>query len=180
MWECKHCNNNFEFTRNTEKANHSRHCKHNIGRIESYKNIKVAKKNFFAHKLGEFKSFEVICTRCNSTFVVAEREFQHPVKQKYFCSRKCANSTGGKAKAKKYHTDDVAHYVTVAWRHHEKKCIVCKEEKIVAVHHYNEDHDDNNPKNLVPLCPTHHQYIHSKFKIEIIDIVDSYIKNKWG
>jgi hypothetical protein len=54
---------------------------------------------------------------------------------------------------------------------------VCGENKIVAVHHLNEDHADNTISNLVPLCPTHHQYMHSKFKDEILDIVMQYVEN---
>lgn len=180
MWTCKHCSKDFGFIRTTEKANHSRHCISNPQKALSYKNIKKGKDVFFDAKLGQFKNFNVNCFCCGNTIIVKERELQHPVKEQYFCSRSCANSTGGKAKAKRYHGDTVAHYTTVAWRHHEKRCIICGEEKIVAVHHYNKVHSDNDPKNLVPLCPTHHQYMHSRFNIEIIGIVDDYIKNKWG
>ena len=39
-------------------------------------------------------------------FSVIEREKNHPEKDAYFCSRSCANSIGGKAKAVKHHQDD--------------------------------------------------------------------------
>ena len=58
--------------------------------------------------------------------------------------------------------------------------MVCGEKNVVAVHHVNENHDDNDPKNLVPLCPTHHIYMHSKHKYLIEDKVKNYIENKWG
>ena len=54
---------------------------------------------------------------------------------------------------------------------------ICGENKIVSVHHFDENHENNNPENLVPLCPTHHQYIHSSFKNDIFDQVESYVKN---
>ena len=180
MWKCKHCAQSFNFLRATEKANHSRHCLQNPKRLETYKNVKINQRKFFNEKLGEYKNFAVVCSCCEKEFSVREREFQHPKKEQYFCSRNCANSEGGKARSKKHHSDDVAHYCTVAWRHHEKRCVVCGEAKIVAVHHYNEVHSDNDPKNLIPLCPTHHQYMHSRYKQEIIGIVDNYIKNRWG
>lgn len=47
----------------------------------------------------------------------------------------------------------------------------------MAVHHYNENHNNNNIFNLIPLCPTHHVYIHSEFKYLIQNIVDNYIEN---
>lgn len=68
-------------------------------------------------------------------------------------------------------------YRTTCWHYHTKKCVVCNEEKIVEVHHYNHNHSDNRPENLVPLCPTHHQYLHSRYADEIKNIVDSYVKN---
>lgn len=80
----------------------------------------------------------------------------------------------------KYHADDTARYTTVAWRHHKKQCVICGEDKVVAVHHFNENHNDNRPENLVPMCPTHHQYMHSKFKGLIIETVKEYIRSKFG
>ena len=65
----------------------------------------------------------------------------------------------------------------LCFKHHPHKCCVCGEEKIVAVHHYDGNHYNNDPVNLVPLCPTHHSYWHSKFRNLIQDKVDEYVKN---
>ena len=51
-------------------------------------------------------------------------------------------------------------------------------ESAALVHHYDENHYNNDPRNLIPLCPTHHQYVHSRYKDEIICTIDEYIKNK--
>lgn len=72
-------------------------------------------------------------------------------------------------------------HIEIGFHHHPHKCCVCGEEKIVAIHHYDGNHFNNEPSNLVPLCPTHHCYIHSRYKDEIIDKVNAYIeafKNK--
>lgn len=180
MWTCKHCNHDFDFHTMSEKGNHSRHCGANPRRKESYKKVTEGNRNHWDRNLGKLKKFDVSCDCCGKIFAVKEREKQHPKKDKYYCSRSCANSIGGKAKAEKHHYDEVAHYTTIAWRYHEKKCIVCGEENVVAVHHLNENHDDNRPENLVPLCPTHHLYMHSRFRILIQEIVDKYIREKWG
>ena len=71
--------------------------------------------------------------------------------------------------------ENYTRYTTICWKEHKKECIVCGENKIVAVHHYNENHDDNRIENLVPLCPTHHQYMHSRYAEEIKHIVDNYV-----
>jgi len=180
MWKCKHCSHEFDFNRTTEKANHSRHCNMNPTKKSSYEQLKVGQQANVERKLGRLQNYDVSCECCGNTFSVKEREKQFPKRKKYFCSRSCANSSGGKAKAVKYHQDEVAHYTTVAWRHHDKKCLVCGEENVVAVHHVNENHNDNDPKNLVPLCPTHHQYMHSRYRDLVQSQVDDYIKVKWG
>lgn len=65
-------------------------------------------------------------------------------------------------------------YRTTCFLYHGKKCILCPEENIVEVHHYDENRNNNSPKNLIPLCPTHHQYLHSKFKHLVCDKVDAF------
>ena len=40
----------------------------------------------------------------------------------------------------------------------------------------NEDHSDDRIENLVPLCPTHHQYMHSRYKSEILPKVEEYVE----
>lgn len=157
--------------------NHLRWCDKNP-KVEEHK--KKNSEKLIARKDDEFGlvvDHQVTCACCGTEFSVKEREKLFPQKKRYFCSRNCANSEGGKAKAKVHHNDGVARYTTVAWRHHEKKCIVCGESKIVAAHHYNGVHSDNRPENLVPLCPTHHQYVHSRHKKDVMHIVDAYVAN---
>ena len=51
---------------------------------------------YAAHiKYGTIKEFDVNCFVCNETFKVSERTNIFPSKDKYYCSRKCANSIGG-------------------------------------------------------------------------------------
>ena len=68
-------------------------------------------------------------------------------------------------------------YRTTCFHYHKKECVVCKENLIVEVHHYDENHSNNNPENLIPLCPTHHQYMHSGYRDKIASIVDNYKNN---
>lgn len=92
MWKCKHCSNEFDYTRTTEKANHSRHCKSNPDRLDTYKKVKESSNKRITDSLGEIKPFDVVCDCCGATVSVKEREFKFPSKTKYFCSRSCANS----------------------------------------------------------------------------------------
>ncbi len=65
-------------------------------------------------------------------------------------------------------------YRRIGFNHHKKECVVCGENKIVAIHHYDENHNNNSPENLIPLCPTHHQYVHSKYKDDVIEKINFY------
>ena len=51
-------------------------------------------------RYGVFKNFEVICNKCGGKFFVNEREKLFPKKEKYFCSRSCANSRKHSEKTK--------------------------------------------------------------------------------
>lgn len=176
--KCKHCNIEHPGPVGLF-ANHVRWCEKNP-KAAAFRAANVQRGQELGDKrFGELKPFQVVCAACNDVFEVEEREHLFPSKAEYFCSRSCANSTGGKAKALKYHGDDVAGYVTVAWRHHERKCVVCGEHRVVAVHHLNENHNDNDPKNLVPLCPTHHHYMHSRHKELINQQVLDYVEHRW-
>jgi hypothetical protein len=68
-------------------------------------------------------------------------------------------------------------YVTICFNYHKKECVVCKESNIVEVHHFDEDHTNNHPSNLIPLCSTHHRYWHSRYRNLIENTVISYRNN---
>lgn len=93
------------------------------------------------------------------------------------CSRKCANTFFRSGEQNGAWTGE--NYQIICFTHHKKQCIVCNEEKIVAVHHNDHNHKNNDPANLIPLCPTHHQYVHSRYKDEVQPLIDQYI-TEWN
>lgn len=54
---------------------------------------------------------------------------------------------------------------------------MCGECKVVDVHHYDEDHGNKSKENLIPLCPTHHGYVHSRYKQEVIPVIEEFRRN---
>lgn len=178
MWKCKHCNNDFDFKKPSEKANHSRWCAKNPKR-DNTDGLKKAQQKIVENKLGNIKSFSVNCYNCGKQFIVDEREKQFPSKEKYFCCRSCSNSEGGKAKSNKLEEEGLMAYRTLAKKYHEEKCIICGFDKILDVHHINEDNSDNRKDNLVFLCPNHHKMFHSNFKNEIEPFIIEYQMIKW-
>jgi len=175
MWKCKHCEKEFNFNTSSEKANHSRWCKNNPKRNDT-DNLKKARNIVLNEQLGILKDFNVKCYNCSKEFIVNEREKQFPKKEKYFCSKSCANSQGGQANANNLEDTGKMNYRSVAERNHKKQCVVCGFTKIIEVHHINEIHDDNRVENLIFLCPNHHKMYHSKYKEEIIPYIEEYRK----
>lgn len=103
-------------------------------------------------------------------------------KESQTCSYACSNTMfrHGNEGGTQYRTDreliEAGRYRDICFRHHEKKCVYCGEDKIVAVHHLNDDSSDHRPENLIPLCPTHHEYWHSQYRHIVEDAVNEYIR----
>lgn len=99
-------------------------------------------------------------------------------REKMTCSYKCSNThfRSGTNNGN-WKSDEECSYATLCWRYHKKCCAVCNECLVVEIHHYNGDHEDNRPENFVPLCPTHHQYWHSRHRGLIQAKIDEYMKN---
>lgn len=120
-----------------------------------------------------------VCPVCNTSFEtkIGGKE------EKTTCSYSCSNSyfrsginnpNFGKLIC---NNGSYTHYRTICFHYHAKECIICGENKIVSVHHYDNNHKNNDPKNLVPLCPTHHQYVHSRYNSEVQNKIDDYVSN---
>lgn len=126
-------------------------------------------------KLADNRIRDKVCPVC-------EKKFKPGTKTQVTCSYSCSNThfRSGTNNPNYKYGGEQQEYRRICFAHHPKECIVCGEDKIVAVHHYDENHHNNDITNLVPLCPTHHQYMHSKYKALISDIVDEWRRLKLG
>lgn len=93
------------------------------------------------------------------------------------CGYSCSNKHFRSGPNNGNWNDDAFH--TTCFHFHKKECVVCGESNIVEVHHLDENHNNNDPSNLIPLCPNHHQYWHSRFKHLVEPVINEYIK-KWS
>lgn len=118
----------------------------------------------------KYENVEKTCPICTNTFIVKQGDPKEATTCSYACSNKHFRSGFNSPNLKIGNN-----YRTTCFLYHQKKCIICGEYKIVEVHHYDENHDNNEPLNLVPMCPTHHQYMHSRYKHEISEQVDKYV-----
>ncbi len=95
-------------------------------------------------------------------------------KTKTTCSHACANTYFRSKIDHPNWSDDF--YRSTCFFYHKRECVICGEDKVVEVHHLDENRKKNDPRNFVPLCPTHHRYWHSRYKPEIEDKVMYYVK----
>jgi hypothetical protein len=119
------------------------------------------------------------CPVCNKTFTTNLGQKREQI----VCSHSCSNTffRSGVNNPNWKDPEDKKDYRSICFMYHKKECVICKENLIVAVHHLDENHNNNSPENLVPLCPTHHQYWHSKYKhlieSKVLDYINNYIKS---
>lgn len=89
---CKFCGLEKEYKNFQQFGSHVASCYQNPNfsiRIRKTREFNLQATN---NKLGELKLFKVNCFKCSKEFEVKERTKQFPKKEKYFCSRRCANS----------------------------------------------------------------------------------------
>ena len=88
---CKYCNTKFLDVNGRWFSNHVRWCDKNPN-SRNINNVITAIKKTNVDRFGEFKDFSVECFNCGNNFIVNEREKLFPQKEKYFCTRSCANT----------------------------------------------------------------------------------------
>lgn len=159
-----------------------------------YQNSKQHKENF---KKARLKALEIklICKYCSITRTkanIVRHEnscYLNPINKKLcpICSKPIKhyrhNTVCGHSCSNKHFRTGPNHgnwkesaYVSTCFHYHKKECVICKEHRVVEVHHLDENHNNNSPDNLIPLCPTHHKYWHSRHKHLIEQQVLQYIK----
>ena len=138
---------------------------------EEYKR-KQAEKN--DRLFGPITQHNKTCECCGNAFVFEGRVKSKAFTKAKYCSRACANNR------QKWWNENATHYRTIAFQSWKQECAICGFDKIVAVHHIGENHDNNDPHNLIPLCPNHHEMVHSKWKKEILPLIEEAVIQRLG
>lgn len=128
-----------------------------------------------SQKNRKYKYIIKKCPICNKKFQTK----QNFKKEKTTCSHSCANTyfrSGLNSPNYQKALLNNKNYRTICFNYHKKKCVCCNESLIVEVHHFDENKKNNSPDNLIPLCPTHHRYQHSRYKNLIYDQIVKYRK----
>lgn len=106
----------------------------------------------------ECKYDEAECCYCHKKFKRLKSQLNKDNKTgKVFCSKECSNHYKNEKVMK---LDDGTAYRRNAFLHYPHKCAICgycEDERILEVHHLDENRLNNNIKNLVILCPNCHK-----------------------
>lgn len=129
-------------------------------------------------KYNPKRKYELIQKECP----VCKTKFKTPKgskDEKTVCSRSCSNTyfrSGENNPNFKGEEKDQA-YRYICFKHHPKKCCICGFDHIVDVHHMDCNKTNNDPKNLIPLCPNHHRMFHSRYRQLVSPLIEDYIMN---
>ena len=96
------------------------------------------------------------CPVCGNCF---ETQLGHP-REKQTCSYSCSNTHFRSGENNPNWKEISSQYRDICFQLYDHKCIVCEETEILDVHHLDGNRLNNDISNLIPLCPTHHAYIH--------------------
>ena len=120
---------------------------------------------FNCYRKYSWKPKLVECKRCKRKM---------PMKAKGFCGG-CYNFVFHLDYAKNKNYQKYHNISPELYREITKFCAVCGFDKVVDLHHLDENRKNNSRENLVGLCPNHHKMFHDqRYRDEII----SQIKNK--
>lgn len=124
----------------------------------------------------KYKIIEKTCPVCDSVFEARENHRDEKTTCSHACSNTYFRSGENHPNWKEISDDKRRKSRDICFKYHEKKCVVCGEMNIVEAHHFDGNNENDNPTNLIPICPTHHKYWHSKYKRLIEYIVIDYRK----
>lgn len=123
-------------------------------------------------KKKKYERVTKVCPVCKSSFTTKK----HPIKEGVTCSKSCA-ATWFRTGSNHPNWKGTQSYREYCFSLRGHKCAVCDEQLILDVHHMDENHGNNHISNLVPMCPTHHRYMHSKHRDLIQPKLDLYLQN---
>ena len=114
--------------------------------------------NYSFQGCPECKYEEVECHYCHKKFKRLKSVLEKDNKTGYiYCSRECGNRHKNEFVKNMQNSCDYRRNAFYAYEH---KCAICgwdEDERILEVHHINEDRKENDISNLIILCPICHK-----------------------
>lgn len=121
------------------------------------------------------KKSDKVCPVCLNVFQVTD--YIEESKPQTTCSYACANTYfRSGVNAGNYQGKEFSGQSALRRNLKADKCAVCDEKEVIDIHHMDQDRTNNDPSNMIPLCPTHHAYIHRGKLDLILDKLEEYFK----
>mgnify|MGYP001611006374 CR=1 FL=1 len=112
------------------------------------------------YKKLAWKPKKIICKRC-------KREMPH---HSHGLCPSCYNFVFHLQKTKEYNYLKKHGISPELYNKITKKCVICGFDKIVDLHHLDENKKNISEENMIGLCPNHHKMFHDfRFKKEIVE-----------
>ena len=115
--------------------------------------------NCGTNKKGE----NVLCAFCGKEIYRRKKDIEKNISGYFYCSRECGNKHKNQLRKQSGEWEEgTTNYRNRAMETYEHKCFCCgwnEDERILEVHHIDENRSNNKISNLCLLCPTCHRKI---------------------
>lgn len=141
---CANCNKEYELSKTLYNK-----------RIKRNNALYCSKECFYKSRIKKEKTF---CYNCGTEILKTPYRINKTKNGKNFCSKSCANSYNNTLRKK----TSINTYRRIAFEVYEHKCAICgwnEDERILEVHHKDENRKNNQIDNLIILCPICHKYL---------------------
>ena len=105
----------------------------------------------------------VVCANCGKELIRSSSKIKSNASGNFYCSKQCGNQHKNNIRKENGEWDNSATtYRKRAFESYEHKCCVCgwgEDERILEVHHIDQNRTNNFIDNLCILCPTCHRKI---------------------
>ena len=101
------------------------------------------------------KYIDLVCEECGKPI----HKLKSKIAKHNFCSQLCGNRYKNRNTT---NIEDSTAYRRNAFAKYDHKCAICgwnKDERVLEVHHIDENRNNNNIDNLIILCPTCHKFL---------------------
>lgn len=123
-----------------------------------YNDYKHRCPNCGTNKSGKY----VKCSYCGKLLYRSKSQLEKSQTGYYYCNRTCGNLHKNILRAQNGDWDNTSNYRLKAFSIYPHVCAVCgwnEDERILEVHHRDENRNNNKLENLCILCPTCHRKI---------------------
>lgn len=104
----------------------------------------------------------VVCKRCGR---------ERPHHSKGLCAG-CYNSVFQIEHVKELNAQYYHNISSDLYKQLTKKCIICGFDKVVDLHHLDNNHSNNAENNLIGVCPNHHKMLHHRaHRMELFEVL---------